>query len=61
MDFLLNGLHMGDTADARLELSRIFDRAIPVTQQDMVLIKCTAVGWRNGLLTEESEVRRILP
>lgn len=59
MEFLINGLRMGDTLETQRELGRIFDRAIPMTQQDVVLILCAASGWRQGLYTEETSARKI--
>jgi saccharopine dehydrogenase-like NADP-dependent oxidoreductase len=59
MDFLINGLRMGDTLETQRQLGRIFDRAIPMTQQDVVLILCAASGWRQGLYTEETNARKI--
>jgi saccharopine dehydrogenase-like NADP-dependent oxidoreductase len=59
MDFLINGLRMGDTLETQRELGRIFDRAIPMTRQDVVLILCAASGWRQGLYTEETNARKI--
>jgi saccharopine dehydrogenase-like NADP-dependent oxidoreductase len=59
MDFLINGLRMGDTLETQRELGRIFDRAIPMTRQDVVLILCAAAGWRQGLYTEETNARKI--
>ena len=59
MDFLINGLRMGDTLDTQRQLGRIFDRAIPMTLQDVVLVLCAASGWRRGLYTEETNARKI--
>jgi saccharopine dehydrogenase-like NADP-dependent oxidoreductase len=59
MDFLINGLRMGDTLETQRQLGRIFDRAIPMTRQDVVLILCAASGWREGLYTEETNARKI--
>lgn len=59
MDFLINGLRMGDTLETQRELGRIFDRAIPMTRQDVVLIMCSASGWRQGLYSEETNARKI--
>jgi saccharopine dehydrogenase-like NADP-dependent oxidoreductase len=59
MDFLINGLRMGDTLETQHELGRIFDRAIPMTRQDVVLILCAASGWRQGLYSEETNARKI--
>ena len=59
MDFLINGLRMGDTLETQRELGRIFDRAIPMTRQDVVLILCAASGLRQGLYSEETNARKI--
>jgi saccharopine dehydrogenase-like NADP-dependent oxidoreductase len=59
MDFLINGLRMGDTLETQRELGRIFDRAIPMTRQDVVLVLCAASGWRQGLYSEETNSRKI--
>jgi saccharopine dehydrogenase-like NADP-dependent oxidoreductase len=59
MDFLINGLRMGDSLETQRQLGRIFDRAIPMTRQDVVLILCAASGWRQGLYSEETNARKI--
>jgi saccharopine dehydrogenase-like NADP-dependent oxidoreductase len=59
MDFLINGLRMGDTLETQRQLGRIFDRAIPMTRQDVVLMLCAASGWRQGLYTGETNARKI--
>lgn len=59
MDFLINGLRMGDTLETQRQLGRIFDRAIPMTRQDVVLILCAASGWRQGAYTEETNARKL--
>ena len=59
MDFLINGLRMGDTLEMQRQLGRIFDRAIPMTRQDVVLMMCAASGWREGLYSEETNARKI--
>jgi saccharopine dehydrogenase-like NADP-dependent oxidoreductase len=59
MDFLINGLRMGDTLETQRQLGRIFDRAIPMTRQDVVLMLCAASGWRQGFYTEETNARKI--
>jgi saccharopine dehydrogenase-like NADP-dependent oxidoreductase len=59
MDFLINGLRMGDTLETQRQLGRIFDRAIPMTSQDVVLALCAASGWRQGLYSEETNARKI--
>jgi saccharopine dehydrogenase-like NADP-dependent oxidoreductase len=59
MDFLINGLRMGDTLETQRQLGRIFDRAIPMTRQDLVLILVAASGWRQGAYTEETNARKL--
>jgi saccharopine dehydrogenase-like NADP-dependent oxidoreductase len=59
MDFLINGLRMGDTVETQRQLGRIFERAIPMTQQDVVLVLCAASGWTKGLYSEETNARKI--
>ena len=59
MDFLINGLRMGDTLETQRQLGRIFDRAIPMTRQDVVLMLCAASGWRDGIYSEETNARKI--
>jgi saccharopine dehydrogenase-like NADP-dependent oxidoreductase len=50
---------MGDTLETQRQLGRIFDRAIPMTRQDVVLMLCAASGWRQGLYTGETNARKI--
>jgi saccharopine dehydrogenase-like NADP-dependent oxidoreductase len=53
--FLMNGLRL----DSRRELLRdIFEHAVPVTPQDVVLIFCTVTGWMQGRLTEVTDARK---
>jgi len=59
MDFLINGLRMGDSIETQRQLGRIFDRSIPMTLQDVVLVMCAASGWRQGLYTDETNARKI--
>ena len=50
---------MGDNLETQRQLGRIFDRAIPMTRQDVVLILCAASGLRQGLFSEETNARKI--
>jgi saccharopine dehydrogenase-like NADP-dependent oxidoreductase len=50
---------MGDSLETQHELGRIFDRAIPMTRQDVVLMLCAASGWREGIYTGETNARKI--
>ena len=59
MDFLVNGLKLGDTEESRKQLGTILERAVPTTHQDIVLIVCSASGWRDGIYTQETDVRKI--
>jgi len=40
-------------------LKDVFETALPMTKQDVVLIFCTASGRRGGLLEEESFLKRV--
>ena len=54
--FLLDELNL---RGQRAELKRILERAIPITQQDVVLIFCTVSGWIDGQYTQRTDVRKI--
>lgn len=58
MRFLLTDLRL---ADRRELLRDVFENAIPVTFQDIVVVFCTVTGWRRGQLIEKSEAYRIYP
>ncbi|NBO37257.1 saccharopine dehydrogenase family protein [bacterium] len=53
---LMNELKMNDD---RQTLKKIFERALPTTQQDVVLIVVTVQGMRNGVLSQESYAHKI--
>jgi saccharopine dehydrogenase-like NADP-dependent oxidoreductase len=59
MDFLVNGMRMGDSADSRRQLAQMLERAIPTAHQDLVLIMCSAAGWREGVYAQETDVRKV--
>ena len=59
MDFLVNGLRLGKAKKRREMLKDIFESAIAVTNQDLVLIMANATGLMDGRLTEVTEVRKI--
>jgi saccharopine dehydrogenase-like NADP-dependent oxidoreductase len=59
MDFLINGLRLGLTAERRHQLREILESAVPITRQDVVLTYCTVAGWRDGHYTQETDVRKI--
>jgi saccharopine dehydrogenase-like NADP-dependent oxidoreductase len=54
--FLMNDLQMnGD----RETLKRIFERAIPTTEQDVVIVWCLVRGWKDGKYAQATDVRKI--
>jgi saccharopine dehydrogenase-like NADP-dependent oxidoreductase len=58
IQFLMNDLKLnGD----RETLKRILERAIPQTQQDVVLIYAAVTGTRQGELFEETYVKKVYP
>ena len=56
MVFLMNELRLNDRRDI---LKDILENAVPVTPQDVVLIFCTITGWKDGLLTQVTDARKI--
>jgi saccharopine dehydrogenase-like NADP-dependent oxidoreductase len=56
MKFLLNDLGF---IDRREELCTIFDRSVPATKQDVIVIVCVAIGIENGKLVEKTDARRV--
>lgn len=56
MAFLMNELRMNDR---RALLKDILERAVPITPQDVVLIFCTVSGWKDNLLTQITDARKV--
>lgn len=56
MDFLLNHLRFRDRRDL---LREIFEGALPLTQQDVIVVFATAKGWKDGKYVQISDLRRI--
>jgi saccharopine dehydrogenase-like NADP-dependent oxidoreductase len=56
MAFLMNELQLNRRRDV---LKDIFENAVPVTVQDLVLIFCTVTGWKDGRLTQVTDARKI--
>ncbi|RPJ54089.1 MAG: saccharopine dehydrogenase family protein [Acidobacteria bacterium] len=54
--FLMQGLRLNSRRDL---LRDIFEHAVPVTPQDVVLIFCTVTGWVQGRLTQVTDARKI--
>lgn len=59
MDFLVNGLRLGEEGHRRELLQKIFEDAVPVTDQDVVLIVVSATGYKQGKLVQITEHHRI--
>lgn len=59
MDFLINGLKLGQDPARRGQLREILENALPVTWQDLVLVCCSASGWRGGHYVQETDARKI--
>jgi saccharopine dehydrogenase-like NADP-dependent oxidoreductase len=56
MSFLIDDLRLDERRDL---LKDVLERAIPVTFQDMVVVFCTASGWRRNQLVQISDARVI--
>lgn len=56
MKFLMFELHMNEHRD---ELKTIFERAVPMTPQDVVLIFCTVKGEKDGRYYEMTDARKV--
>jgi saccharopine dehydrogenase-like NADP-dependent oxidoreductase len=56
MKFLLQDLGF---IDRREDLCDVFERAIPTTQDDVIVTVCVAIGIENGKLVEKTDARRI--
>lgn len=54
--FLMNDLRMNER---RGMLKDIFENAIPMTPQDVVLIFCTAIGQKDGRLMQVTDARKV--
>ena len=56
MKFLMVDLHMNEH---RAQLKEIFERAVPMTPQDVVLIFCTVKGEKDGRYVEMTDARKV--
>ncbi|HTL30105.1 MAG TPA: saccharopine dehydrogenase C-terminal domain-containing protein [Tepidisphaeraceae bacterium] len=56
MHFLMNELRLNHR---RHILKDILENSVPVTPQDVVLIFCTVTGWKDGMLTQVTDARKI--
>jgi saccharopine dehydrogenase-like NADP-dependent oxidoreductase len=59
MDFVINGLKMGTTAEKRRQLKHILEDALPITLQDVVLIFVSATGTIGGQFRQITDARKI--
>jgi saccharopine dehydrogenase-like NADP-dependent oxidoreductase len=56
MAFLMNELRLNDR---RAILKDILENSVPITPQDVVLIFCTVMGWKDGYLTQVTDARKV--
>jgi len=54
--FLMKDLRLNEDRDT---LKRIFERAIPATEQDIVYIFNLVRGWKNGKYTQATDLRKV--
>ena len=60
MNFLICDLKLGEEGARRELLMRLIDEAVPVTDQDVIVIFVSAIGKKRGKLVQQSVSRRIL-
>ncbi|MEM6387712.1 MAG: saccharopine dehydrogenase C-terminal domain-containing protein [Pseudomonadota bacterium] len=53
-------LHDLGLIERRDLLGEVFDTALPRTEQDVVIVFCTATGWKNGTYMERSYLNKSL-
>ena len=56
MAFLMNELRLNDR---RAILKDILESSVPMTPQDVVLIFCTVMGWKDGRFMQLTDARKI--
>jgi saccharopine dehydrogenase-like NADP-dependent oxidoreductase len=56
MAFLISGMRLGERRDV---LKDILEKSTPITYQDVVVIFCTVIGWRQGSLVQVTDARKI--
>jgi saccharopine dehydrogenase-like NADP-dependent oxidoreductase len=59
MEFLIHGLQLG-RGDRRKLLVKIIEEAVPVTDQDVVVIMVSATGYIGGRFVQQTEHHRIV-
>ncbi len=60
MDFLINGLRLGEAGERRELLKKIFEEAVPITAQGIVLILVEGTGQLDGKLGQMTEYHRVV-
>jgi len=56
MAFLLNELQLSKQRDL---LKGVLERAVPVTFQDVVVVFCAVSGWKNDMLVQVTDARKV--
>lgn len=56
MAFLISGMRLGERREL---LKDILENSTPITFQDVVVIFCTVIGWRQGSLVQVTDARKI--
>ncbi len=59
MDFLINGLRLGEAGERRAMLKKIFESSVAGTQQDLVLVVVAATGLMEGRLMQLSAAHKV--
>lgn len=58
MSFLMNDLNLNKN---RAMLEELFNQAVPITSQDVVVLYISVTGYKNGSLTQHTYVKKIYP
>jgi saccharopine dehydrogenase-like NADP-dependent oxidoreductase len=56
MAFLISGMRLGERREL---LKDILEKSTPITYQDVVVVFCTVIGWRQGSLVQVTDARKI--
>lgn len=56
MAFLISGMRLGERREL---LKDILEQSTPITFQDVVVIFCTVIGWKQGNLVQVTDARKI--
>lgn len=58
MEFLIRELQLGEQSRRAL-LKHVLETSVPMTKQDVVLTFVSVSGWRNGMLEQVTDARKI--